>query len=154
MCKENTISITWLWLAAIFILSILVAGIFVSTFIVALTWGEIMIVPFVLSFFLNSKQYYCFNDSGFTFKWLIRRKIVPVEQIKQVDVFSTKSGTWIVIELNEAPPISSPITRKTLLLYAMKNRKHSFLLPLQWGERDKVLKILRVCCPQKIIVLS
>lgn len=154
MCKENTISTTWSWISAIFSIFILATGIIVSTFVEPLTWGEITIIPFIWSFFLNSKQHYCFTDSGFTFKWIIRKNMVPVERIKQVDVFSTKSGTWIVIELNDAPPIPPKITCATLLFYAIKNRKDSFLLPLQWGERDKALEILRICCPQKIIILS
>lgn len=154
MCKENTISTTWSSLGAVFIFIALASGIIASNFVEHLTWGEITLVPFILSFFLNSKQDYCFSDSGFTFKWMFRKKKVTVEQIKQADVVSTRSGTWIVIELNGAPPVPIEKTRVTLLLYAIKNQNSSFLLPLQWGERDKALEILRICCSQKIMILS
>lgn len=154
MCKGNTIATSWSWIGAIVSIFIISGGIIVSTFGVHLTWGEIMIIPFVLSFFLNKKHHYCFTDSGFTVHWMICKQIVSAAQIKQVDVFTVKSGTWIVIELNGAPPIPPRVSRTSLLSYYIQNRKESFLLPLQWGERDKALEILRICCSRKIMIHS
>lgn len=154
MCKDNTITTSWSWIGAIISIFIISGGIFATMVGTHLTWGEIVIIPFILTFFTNRKHCYCFTDSGFTLQRMIRNHIVPVEQIKQVHVVSTKSGTWIIIELNGAPPIPTKINRATILTYSIHNRKEIFLLPLQWGERDKALEILRICYPQKIIILS
>ena len=154
MCKDNTIITSWSGINVYISGFLLIGGIIASLLGADLTWGEITIIPFILSFFLNKQRYYCFEDSGFTVQWMVLKHTVSAEKIKQIDVFATKSGTWIVIELNGAPPIPETVSRAAVLSYSVLNRKESFLLPLQWGERDKALKILRSCCPQKIIILS
>ena len=154
MCKDNTIATSWSGIGAIIGILIIGGGIIATMLGAHLTWGEIIIIPFILTFFLNKKHKYCFTDFGFTRQWMIRKHTVSAEQIKQVDVLATKSGTWIVIELHGAPTIPPKVSRATILSYSVLNRKKSFLLPLQWGERDKALEILRNCYPQKIIILS
>lgn len=154
MCKDNTIATSWSGIGAIISILIIGGGIIATMLGAHLTWGEIIIIPFILTFFLNKKHRYCFTDFGFTMQWMIRKHTVSAEQIKQVDVLATKSGTWIVIELHGAPTIPPKVSRATILSYSVLNRKKSFLLPLQWGERDKALEILRNCYPQKIIILS
>lgn len=154
MCKDNTITTSWSEIGAIIGFLIIGCGIIVTMVGVRLTWGEVIIIPFILTFFLNKKRVYCFSGSGFTMQWMFHKHTVLAEEIKQVLVHTTKSGTWIVIKLNGAPSVPSKVSRVTLLSYSVRNRKESFLLPLQWGERDKALEILRVCCPQKIKILS
>lgn len=154
MCKDNTIITSWSGINVFISGFLIIGGIIASSLGADLTWGEITIIPFILSFFLNKKRYYCFADSGFTVQRMVLKHTVSAEKIKQIDVFATKSGTWIVIELNGAPPFPPKVSRATILSYFMQNRKESFLLPLQWGERDKALEILRICCPQNIIILS
>lgn len=154
MCKGNTIITSWSRVNA-FICIFLIAGGIIATFLGAdLTWGEIVIIPFVLSFLLNKKCYFCFTGSGFTVQWLFRKHTVSEEEIKQIDVFGTKSGTWIVVELNGASTISPRISRTEILIYCLRHLCKSFLIPLQWGQRDKALEILRMYYPHKIVMAS
>ena len=150
MCKGNTIEISWSWIGAIASILMIGGGIIATMLGAHLTWGEIIILPFLVTFFLNRKHRYRFTDSGFTMQWMIRKRIISAEQIKQIDVLTTKSGTWIIIELHDAPPLPSQASRAALFYYSVRHRKESFLLPLQWGERDQALDIIRVCCPEKI----
>lgn len=152
MCKDNTIITSWSEIGAVISGFFLIGGIIASLLGAHLTWGEITIIPFVVTFFLNGKRYYCFADSALTVRSRFRKKTVPVEEIKQIDIFGTKSGTWIVVELNGAPAIAPKASRKEIFSYYLQNRRKSFLIPLQWGERDKALEILRKCCPHKMVM--
>ena len=154
MCKDNTIVISWSWIGAIIGLIFLGGGIIATWFGIHLTWGQIVFLPFILTFFANHKHRYTFTDSGFTEEWMIRRRTVSVREIKQVNILSTKSGTWIVIELYEAPPLPRKGDPVAIFSYCLRNRRKSFLLPLRWGEREKALEILRGCYPQKIVIVS
>lgn len=153
MCKENTITTSWAWLGAIVGLMIIGCGIIASSLGAQLTWGEIIIVPFVLTFFLNRKCRYCFTNSGFTIQWMICKHTVLAEDIKQVNFVATKSGTWIVVELMDASAFPPEVSRIAVITYFIKNHRKCCLLPLQWGERDNALEIFRICCPQKIVII-
>ena len=149
MCKDDSITTSWSWVS-VFVFAIFAAGAIIATSLgIHLTWGEIVIIPFILSFFLNKKCYYCFTDSGFTVQWLFFKRTISADKIKQIDFFGTKSGTWIVIELIGAPSIDPRTSRKAIISYCLRHYRKSFLLGLQWGERDKALILLRRCFPNK-----
>lgn len=154
MCKGNTISTSWSRIADL-VLVLFVIGGFIATWLGARpTWGEVMIIPFILGYILSTNWNFSFLDSGFTLKRRFLKQSISAEQIKQIDVFGTKSGTWIVIEINGAPDISPIVSRKAIMTYYLKNYRKSFLIPLQFGERDKALEILRSCYPQKVVIVS
>lgn len=149
MCKDNTITTSWSWLGAIAAAPFLVGGLIAESLGADLTWGQIVIIPFILTYFLNEKWLYCFSDLGF-----FVRSTVSAEEIKQIDVLKTKSGTWIVIELNGAPAITSALGRRDIISYCLRNYRKSYLIQLQRGEREQSLKLLRSCYPQKIIIFD
>ena len=151
MCKDNTIIVSWSWVGVLVGMFFIAAGVIATRAGVTLTWGEIIIIPFVLTFFLNKKRHYSFTESGSTVKWILCKRTILEEDIQQIDVFETKSGTWIVVALKDAQDIVSWAGRKELLIHYLQNRGRCFLIPLQWGERDKALHILRECYPTKII---
>ena len=156
MCKGNKIITSWSWIGACISIPIVVAGFLASYFGAELTWGEFVIIPFIVTAILNIRHEYSFSEKNFAIerKRLLSKHIVPAEEIQQIEVFTTKSGTWIVIKKAGAPDILPYADRKDLLLYRLKNRRTSYLIPLQWGERDKALAILREFYSDKIVIVS
>lgn len=148
MCKDNTIITSWSWLGAIVGIPIIFGGIVATMFGADLTWGEIMITPFILFFFLK-KQCCSFSDSGFTVQWFLFKHTVSADKIKQIDFFETKSGTWIVIELVGAPPVDPMASRSAIISYYLRHLRKCYLLQLQFGERDKAFALLHECFPHK-----
>lgn len=154
MCKGNTIITSWSWIGPYIAGPFIVAGIIATSFGLKLTWGDIVFVPFILTFFLNKKRHYCFEDSGFTMNWLICKQVIPIERIKRIDVLGTKLGTWIVVELNDAPDYTLSADCADILVYYLRHYRKSYLIPLQWGEHDKAVAMLRKYFPQEIIIIS
>lgn len=132
MCKDNTITTSWSWLGVI-AAAIFVGGVIAESLGADLTGGQIAIIPGILVFFLNEKWLYCFSDSGFFVQRFHFKHTVSAEEIKQIDVLKTKSGTWIVIELNGAPAITSALGRRDIISYCLRNYRKSYLIQLQWG---------------------
>lgn len=153
MCKDNTITISWAWIGSIVSLMIIGCGIIASSLGARLTWGEIIIIPFGLTFFANKKCCYCFTDSGFTIQWMFIKHTVLAENIKQVNVVATKSGTWIIIELMGAPSFFPKASRIAAIAYSINNYRKCCFLPLRWGERENALEIFRIYCQQKIVII-
>ena len=154
MCKDNTITTSWSWLGVITAAPFLVGGLIAESLGADLTWGQIVIIPFILTYFLNEKWLYCFSDSGFFVRSFHCKHTVSAEEIKQIDVLKTKSGTWIVIELNGAPAITSALGRRDIISYCLRNYRKSYLIQLQWGEREQSLKLLRSCYPDQIVIFD
>ena len=143
MCKDNTITASWSWISAFFVGLFVLGGIIATSLGADLTWGEIIIFPFLLTFWLNKKSSYRFEDSVFTVRRMVCNHTISAEEINQIEVMGTKSGTWIVVELIGAPTIACKASRMEIIIYCLRNYRKSFLIPLQWGERDNALEILR-----------
>ena len=142
MCKDNTITTSWSWLGLYAVAPFVIGG------LIAESLGS------VLLFFLNEKWLYCFSDFGFFVQRFHCKHTVSAEEIKQIDVLKTKSGTWIVIELNGAPAITSALGRRDIISYCLRNYRKSYLIQLQWGEREQSLKLLRSCYPDQIVIFD
>lgn len=156
MCKGNTIITSWSWIGVFISVPIVAIGILAAYLGADLTWGAILIIPFVITFFLNTKHEYSFSETGFALerKRLLSKHTVLTGEIRQIEVFATKTGTWIMIEKTGAPDVPPYANRRKLLLYHLKNRRKSYLIPLEWGERDRALAILRAFYPDKIVGVS
>ena len=154
MCKDNIIITSFAWISPYIVAIFIACGIVATSLGVSLTWGDIVFIPFILTFFLNKKCRYYFEDSKLTVKWLFLKRVIPVESIKQIEVLGTKLGTWIVVKLNESPdyPLLGDCTQ--VLVYCLRYYRKSFLIPLQRGECDKAVEILQKCFPQEIIMIS
>lgn len=154
MCKDNTITTSWSWLGLYAVAPFVIGGLIAESLGSDLTSGQVMIVPCILLFFLNEKWLYCFSDFGFFVQRFHCKHTVSAEEIKQIDVLKTKSGTWIVIELNGAPAITSALGRRDIIYYCLRNYRKSYLIQLQWGEREQSLKLLRSCYPDQIVIFD
>lgn len=150
MCKDNSITSSLSWVSAFVVATFLLGGFIASSLGADLTWGEVVIIPFIMTFFLNKPRCYRFTDSGFTVKRIFREHFISAETIRQIDVFSTKSGTWIVVELFGSPTITLAASRLEILSYCLQHPRKSYLIALKHGECDKALKLLQKYFPQKV----
>lgn len=150
MCEDNSITTSLSRFSVVVVAPFILGGFIASSLGAELSWGEVVIIPFILTFFLNKPHRYCFADSGFTVKWIICKHFIPTETIKQIDVFGTKSGTWIVVELNGTPAIALDASRLEILSYCLQHQRKSFLILLKHGEYDKALELLQKYFPQKV----
>ena len=150
MCKGNTIITSWSKLGACIAFPVIIILILVCK---DWTWGEISLIPFIILFILNGKHCFYFTDSGFTTRWEIFKRMIPKEDIQQIDVYATKSGTWILIRLHGTQEITAGASRMELFFYYLRNLRKSFLIPLEWGERDKAVELLCQSFPHKVVMM-
>lgn len=150
MCKDNSITSSLSRVGAFVVATFILGGFIASSLGADLTWGEVVIIPFILTFFLNKPCHYCFADSGFSVKWILRKRFISAETIRQIDVFGSKSGTWIVVELYGTPAIALAASRLEILSYCLQHQRKSFLILLKHGECDKALELLQKYFPQKV----
>ena len=154
MCKDNTIITSWSWVGP-YILGLCVVGGYIATLLGAkLTWGSVMLFPAVLTLFLNKKCHFRFVDSELTVNWLFFKHVIPFESIKCINVLDTRLGTWIVVELNDAPDLTLSPDCTKILIYCLMYYRKSYLIPLQWGERDQALDLLKRNCPLVSVIVS
>lgn len=56
MCKDNTITTSWSWAGAVAAAFFVIGGFLATSLGIRLTWGEIILIPFILTFFSEQEM--------------------------------------------------------------------------------------------------